>query len=172
MKVKMKEEEQIRTNRLTEKKALRAIYFVGLALAVMLTAVNGTGIGRAAQQAAASSNDGYIYDDGHLRFFRTTHLYYFDELPFDCNNNDEGIYYYHQDGYYYYVCFDVDDIDYHYDNDDHHDHYYYYFYDDNDYDHNHRRDHSWNDNDHDRNWHHDDDHNGKWGDKGDEHHEH
>ena len=53
MKVKMKEEEQIRTNRLTEKKALRAIYFVGLALAVMLTAVNGTGIGRAAQQAAA-----------------------------------------------------------------------------------------------------------------------
>ena len=33
----------------------------------MLTAVNGTGMGKAAQQAAASSNDGYIYDDGHLR---------------------------------------------------------------------------------------------------------
>ena len=42
----MKEEEQIRTNRLTEKKALRAICFVGLTVAVMLTAVNGTGIGR------------------------------------------------------------------------------------------------------------------------------
>ena len=53
MKVKMKEEEQIRTNRLTEKKALRAICFVGLTVAVMLTAVNGTGIGRAAQQAGS-----------------------------------------------------------------------------------------------------------------------